>query len=193
MRSDLKQLAMAVSLGCLGATPTLAGTSGITVNATQQLASCTGVVVDEIGETVIGASVIIKGTSNGTVTDLDGKFSLPGVKNGDIIVISYIGYDTQEIKYDGQPLQVKLSESKQTLAEVVVTGYGGQQKRGTLTTAIAKMDNRVLETAAVSNAGSALQGSVTGLRVTQTTGQPGSEPTITLRGGASINGGSDGA
>lgn len=126
MRSDLKQLAMAVSLGCLGATPTLAGTSGITVNATQQSASCTGVVVDEIGETVIGASVIIKGTSNGTVTDLDGKFSLPGVKNGDIIVISYIGYDTQEIKYDGQPLQVKLSESKQTLAEVVVTGYGGQ-------------------------------------------------------------------
>lgn len=98
MRSDLKQLAMAVSLGCLGATPTLAGISGITVNATQQSASCTGVVVDEIGETVIGASVIIKGTSNGTVTDLDGKFSLPGVKNGDIIVISYIGYDTQEIK-----------------------------------------------------------------------------------------------
>ena len=158
-----------------------------TLSAVAQIttASMSGKVVSN-GETVIGASVIIKGTSNGTVTDLDGKFSLSGVKNGDIIVISYIGYDSQEIKYDGQPLQVKLNESKQTLAEVVVTGYGGQQKRGTLTTAIAKMDNRVLETAAVSNAGSALQGSVTGLRVTQTTGQPGSEPTITLRGEISI-------
>lgn len=193
MNSDLKQLVMAVSLGCMGASPAFAGTNSLAVSATQQTSTCTGVVVDDLGETVIGASVIIKGTSNGTVTDLDGKFSLSGVKNGDIIVISYIGYDSQEIKYDGQPLQVKLNESKQTLAEVVVTGYGGQQKRGTLTTAIAKMDNRVLETAAVSNAGSALQGSVTGLRVTQTTGQPGSEPTITLRGGASINGGSDGA
>ena len=141
MNSDLKQLVMAVSLGCMGASPAFAGTNSLAVSATQQTSTCTGVVVDDLGETVIGASVIIKGTSNGTVTDLDGKFSLSGVKNGDIIVISYIGYDSQEIKYDGQPLQVKLNESKQTLAEVVVTGYGGQQKRGTLTTAIAKMDS----------------------------------------------------
>ena len=72
-------------------------------------------------------------------------FRALGVKKGDIIVISYIGYDSQEIKFEGQPLSVTMSENKQVLAEVVVTGYGGQQKRATLTTAISKMDNKVLE------------------------------------------------
>ena len=95
MNSDLKQLVMAVSLGCLGASPAFAGTNSLAVSATQQTSTCTGVVVDDLGETVIGASVLVKGTSNGTVTDLDGKFSLSNVKKGDIIVISYIGFDSQ--------------------------------------------------------------------------------------------------
>ena len=139
MNSDLKQLVMAVSLGCMGASPAFAGTNSLAVSATQQTSTCTGVVVDDLGETVIGASVLVKGTSNGAVTDLDGKFSLSNVKKGDIIVISYIGFDTQEIKFEGQPLNVTMSENKQVLAEVVVTGYGGQQKRATLTTAISKI------------------------------------------------------
>ena len=75
------------------------------------------------------------------------------------------------------------------MEEVVVTGYGGSQKRAALTTAISKMDDQVLKNAAMSNAGQALQGSVTGLRVINTTGQPGAEPDITLRGGATITGG----
>ena len=193
MNSDLKQLVMAVSLGCMGASPAFAGTNSLAVSATQQTSTCTGVVVDDLGETVIGASVLVKGTSNGTVTDLDGKFSLSNVKKGDIIVISYIGYDSQEIKFEGQPISVTMSENKQVLAEVVVTGYGGQQKRATLTTAISKMDNKVLEKAAVSNVGNALQGTVTGLRVISESGQPGASPNITLRGGASITGGHNGA
>ena len=112
MNSDLKQLVMAVSLGCMGASPAFAGTSSLAMSATQQTSTCTGVVVDDFGETVIGASVLVKGTSNGVVTDLDGKFSLSNVKKGDIIVISYIGFDTQEIKFEGQPLSVTMSENK---------------------------------------------------------------------------------
>ena len=144
---------------------------------------------DATGESVIGASVIVKGTTNGTITDIDGNFSLSNVKKGDVIEISFVGYITQIIKWDGTPINIILKEDTQTLEEVVVTGYGGSQKRAALTTAISKMDDQVLKNAAMSNAGQALQGSVTGLRVINTTGQPGAEPDITLRGGATITGG----
>ena len=153
-----------------------------------QQSTCTGVVKDASGETVIGASVVVKGTTNGTITGLDGDFSIPNVQKGAIIEISFVGYTTQEIKWEGQPINVVLKEDTQTLEEVVVTGYGGSQKRAALTTAISKMDDQVLKNAAMSNAGQALQGSVTGLRVINTTGQPGAEPDITLRGGATITG-----
>lgn len=76
MNSDLKQLVMAVSLGCMGASPAFAGTNSLAVSATQQTSTCTGVVVDDLGETVIGASVIIKGTSNGTCNRLGWKILL---------------------------------------------------------------------------------------------------------------------
>ena len=154
----------------------------------QQNATCQGIVKDPTGETVIGASVIVQGTTNGTITDIDGNFSLPNVNKGDLIEISFVGYITQTIKWDGSPINVILKEDTQTLEEVVITGYGGSQKRAALTTAISKMDDKVLKNAAMSNAGQALQGSVTGLRVVNTSGQPGAEPDITLRGGATITG-----
>ena len=154
----------------------------------QQNATCQGIVKDATGETVIGASVVVKGTTNGTITDIDGNFSLPNVNKGDLIEISFVGYITQTVKWDGSPINVILKEDTQTLEEVVVTGYGGSQKRAALTTAISKMDDKVLKNAAMSNAGQALQGSVTGLRVVNTSGQPGAEPDITLRGGATITG-----
>lgn len=163
--------------------------SGITdVEITQQSETCTGVVKDGTGETVIGASVIVKGTTNGTITDFDGNFTLTNVKNGDVIQISFVGYKTQEIKYVGQSLNIILKDDTEVLDEVVITGYGGSQKRAALTTAISKLDNSVLKNAAYSNAGQSLQGSVTGLRVVNTTGQPGTNPDITLRGGATITG-----
>ncbi len=163
------------------------------VNIIQQNDACTGVVKDATGESIIGASVIVKGTTNGTITDFDGNFTLDGVKRGDIIQISFVGYETQDVKWNGTPLNIILKEDTQTLEEVVVTGYGGTQRRGTMTTAISKVDNDVLKTAAFSNAGQALQGSVTGLRVINTTGQPGSNPNIVLRGGATIDGNNNGA
>ena len=162
--------------------------SKLPVQSVQQSGRCTGVILDEQGEPIIGATVQVKGTSNGTATDLDGRFTLSNIPSGSIIVISYIGMDTKEVKWDGQEIKVKLKEEQHALNELIVTGYGGQQKRATLTTAISKMDNKVLDAAAFSNVGSALQGSVTGLQVVNTSGQPGTAPSITLRGGASITG-----
>ena len=94
------------------------------VKITQQSGTCTGIVLDAAGETVIGASVVVKGTTNGTITGLDGDFTLTGVKKGDIIEISFVGYQTVEIAWDGKPLNVTLKEDTQTLQEVVVTAIG---------------------------------------------------------------------
>lgn len=152
-----------------------------------------GTVIDELREPVIGASVVEKGTSNGTVTDIEGNYSLSTAPDA-VLVFSYIGYASQEISVSGKTkIDVVLKEDVAQLSEVVVTGYGGSQKRATLTTAISKMDDKVLQTAAYSNVGQALQGSVTGLRVVNTTGQPGSNPNIVLRGGATISGNNNSA
>jgi iron complex outermembrane receptor protein len=94
------------------------------VKITQQTGTCTGIVKDATGEGVIGASVVVKGTTNGTITGLDGDFSLSNVKEGDIIVISFVGYATQEIKWTGKPLDVLLKDDTQLLGEVVVTALG---------------------------------------------------------------------
>lgn len=110
-----------------------------------QTKTITGTVVDATNEPVIGASVVETGTTNGTITDLDGKFSL-NVSQGAKINVSYIGYKTQTITTGVQnSYQIVLKEDTEVLDEVVVTGYGGSQKRATLTTAISKMDNSVLE------------------------------------------------
>lgn len=163
------------------------------VQITQQQQNCRGVVKDANGELIVGATVLVKGTQQGAVTDIDGNFTLSNVPKGSVLQISYIGYDPMETVWNGNDLNITLRESSQALDEVVVTGYGGQQKRTTLTTAISKMDNKVLSNGAFSNAGQALQGSVTGLRVINTTGQPGSTPNIVLRGGATITGSNNNA
>ena len=158
------------------------------IGAIAQTKSITGVVTDGTGESVIGASVVEVGTTNGTITNLDGKFSLT-IATGAKFTVSYIGYKPQTITVSAaNTYNVVLKEDTEVLDEVVITGYGGSQKRATLTTAISKLDNSVLKNAAFSNAGQSLQGSVTGLRVVNKTGQPGSEPDITLRGGATITG-----
>jgi len=154
----------------------------------------TGTVLDTYNEGVPGASIVEKGTTNGTVTNIDGQFSLSVSDPNATLQISFIGYKAQEIPLSGQTtLRVVLEEDVETLDEVVVTGYGGSQKRGALTTAISKMDDKVLESASFGNVGNALQGTVTGLRVVTTSGQPGENPNIVLRGGATISGNNNGA
>lgn len=151
--------------------------------------SVKGVVKDQFGEPVIGANVIEKGTTNGTVTDLNGEYLLSLIGDNAVLQFSYIGYQPQEHPVgDKTTINVVLSEDSEQLEEVVVTGYGGMQKRTTLTTAISKLDNKALENIAVSNAAQALQGGVSGLRVVNTSGKPGEAPNIVLRGGATITG-----
>lgn len=151
--------------------------------------SVKGVISDNLNMTVPGASILEKGTTNGTITDMDGNYMLTVSGPDAILQISFIGYKTQEIKVAGKStVNVVLQEDAEQLDEVVVTGYGGQQKRATLTTAISKLDNKALENVAVSNAAQALQGGVSGLRVVNTSGQPGAAPNIVLRGGATIAG-----
>ena len=118
---------------------------------------CKGVVKDNQGETVIGASVVVKGSTNGTITGLDGDFTLDNVKRGDVIQISYIGYVSQEVVWQGTPLNITLKEDSQTLEEVVVVGFGSQ-KKANLTGSVSqvKMDD-VLGERPVTNVKNALQ------------------------------------
>ena len=163
--------------------------SGITdVKITQQNGSCTGIVKDTTGETVIGASVVVKGTTNGTITCIDGDFSLNNVKQGDIIQISFVGYKTVEVKWNGQPLNVTLKDDTEMLGEVVVTGYGGQQLRTKVTNSISKVKQESLNVGMHSNPAQALSGAVAGLKVIQSSGSPGATPTIILRGGTNLDG-----
>ena len=122
------------------------------VRAVQQDGTCTGVIKDAAGEAIIGASVLVKGTTNGVITDIDGNFSLRNVKPGDIIQISYIGYTSQEIKWEGQPLNVTLREDTELLDEVVVVGYA-TVKKANLTGAVSAVDEEVLEGRPIVNLG----------------------------------------
>lgn len=154
---------------------------------TQQDGVCKGVVKDNQGETVIGASVVVKGSTNGTITGLDGDFTLDNVKRGDVIQISYIGYVSQEVVWQGTPLNITLKEDSQTLEEVVVVGFGSQ-KKANLTGSVSqvKMDD-VLGERPVTNVKNALQGSMPGLMVSGGT-SPGEAKSFNIRGTVSING-----
>ena len=161
------------------------------VRITQQNGTCTGVVKDGTGETVIGASVVVKGTTNGTITDFDGNFSLSGVKKGDIIQISFVGYVTQEIAWNGQPMNVTLKDDTQTLEEVVVVGYG-TQKKVNVTGAVGMVDAEVLQARPVQNVSQALQGAVPGLNLTvgNAGGSLDGRMNINIRGAGTIGDGS---
>ena len=154
---------------------------------TQQDGVCKGVVKDNQGETVIGASVVVKGSTNGTITGLDGDFTLDNVKRGDVIQISYIGYVSQEVVWQGTPLNITLKEDSQTLEEVVVVGFGSQ-KKANLTGSVSqvKMDD-VLGDRPVTNVKNALQGSMPGLMVSGGA-SPGEAKSFNIRGTVSING-----
>lgn len=154
---------------------------------TQQDGVCKGVVKDNQGETVIGASVVVKGSTNGTITGLDGDFTLDYVKRGDVIQISYIGYVSQEVVWQGTPLNITLKEDSQTLEEVVVVGFGSQ-KKANLTGSVSqvKMDD-VLGERPVTNVKNALQGSMPGLMVSGGA-SPGEAKSFNIRGTVSING-----
>ena len=144
-----------------------------------------GTVIDDQGEAVIGASIVEKGNpQNGTITDFDGKFTIK-VKEGTPIVISYIGYVSQELKATSG-MRVTLREDAQTLQDVVVIGYG-VQKKSVVTASIAKVSAEDLEGKTRLRADDALKGLAAGVNVTSASGQPGAQSMIRVRGTGTIN------
>lgn len=154
----------------------------------QQNAKVTGTVEDALGP-VAGASVVIKGTTNGTMTDIDGNFTLDGVKNGDIIQISFIGYATQEIPYAGQAsLSVHLEEDTQKLDEVVVTALGMKRDKKALGYAMQELKGDELLSSREPNLANSLSGKVSGLQIVRSSNGVGGSSKIVLRGNSSLTG-----
>ena len=154
--------------------------SGVTV---------TGTVSDSDGNPLIGAAVMEQGTNNGAVTDIDGKYSIVVRGAGSVLVFNSLSYMTETMTVgDRNVINVALKDDALSLSESVVTGYGRTVSRDKLTAAISKVSGEVLENGVRSNALSALAGTVTGVRVATTSGQPGSSPSIVIRGGAALDG-----
>lgn len=168
--NGVKRLAMSV-LFLLAGMPFLLAQSQIKVS---------GKVTDDLKEFMIGVSVFEKGTTNGVITDLDGNYML-SVKEGAVIVYSYIGYVTQEKKAVPGVMNVTLKEDTKTLDEVVVVGYG-VQKKSSVTGAISQVKAEDMQNRTISNAPAALQGKTAGVQVIQTSAAPGSSPTVRVRG-----------
>ena len=188
MSFKAKKTALCVGLcllGMVGAQQVSAATESVA--AVQQTKQASGNVADSQGP-LIGATVMEKGTQNGTVTDFDGNFSL-NVKPGATLVISYVGYETQEVKA-ATGMRVVLKEDGHVMNEVVVIGYG-TQRREAVTGSVANVGGEKLNQVAATNAAQALQGRVAGVLMTQTSSQPGAEMQIRIRGQRSLSASND--
>ena len=154
---------------------------------TAQVTKVTGTVIsEEDGLPVVGASILVKGTAVGTVTDMDGKFQLPNVpSSAKTLVISFIGMQSQELPIK-QTMNVILKPDTETLEEVVVLGYGSGKKIGSIVGSVAKVNSEKLSAKPVANAMDALQGQVSGLQVYTSSGEPGSSSSSYIRGVGSL-------
>ncbi len=146
----------------------------------------TGRVTNEKGESLPGVNIIAKGTTISTQTDFDGNFAFEVPDNTTTIVVSYIGLQEQEVAIGNELLNIVLKEVGQQMNEVIVVGYGSQNRK-TLSTSVSKLDKKVLENVPYSNVTQSLQGNVTGLVVRTASGQPGKASNIIVRGGTSID------
>ncbi|GAB6393777.1 MAG: SusC/RagA family TonB-linked outer membrane protein [Bacteroidales bacterium] len=141
----------------------------------------TGIVTDFNGEPVTGANVIVKGTTNGTISDVNGEFSI-AAKSDDVLQVSFIGFLTQEVRVGNQTvLKVRLAEDSKALEEVVVTGFGLSQKKATLTGAISSVGNAEISRSITPTASGALVGKMAGINNRQVDGRPGASTTIQIR------------
>lgn len=178
-------------LACGGALPTLAASETLSSpkveNVQQNGITVKGVVKDTNGEPIIGATVMEKGTKNGTVTDIDGKYSL-SVKRGATIEVTYIGYRAQSF-LASQKSNIVLQEDLRDLNEVVVIGYG-TQKKADVTSAVASVKADAFNKGSVLDAGQLVQGKVAGLQISLPSRDPTSNTTVMLRGNSSLMGSS---
>lgn len=152
----------------------------------------TGVVTDPSGEAIIGANIVEKGVpGNGTISDIDGNFTLNVKSNKATVTVSFIGYKDKTVALNGSTnLKVTLEEDSQSLDEVVVVGYGSV-KKSNLTTSVSKMTSEAIEGRPVTNLSDALSGQLAGVQTQTSSGIPGEEMQITVRGVSSINGSSN--
>ena len=191
MLKRIKSVSMLLALAGVSSTGAAYAVAVPEVDATksvQQTSTCTGIVKDGTGETVIGASVVVKGTTNGTITGLDGDFSLSGVKKGDVIQISFVGYQTMEVTFDGQPINVTLQDDTQKLEEVVVTALGIKKDAKKLGYAVSTVSSEDLTRTGGSTLASGLYGKATGVRIQSAPGGGTSSVSISVRGLSSITG-----
>ena len=191
MLKRIKSVSMLLALVGVSSTGAAYAVAVPEVDATksvQQTSTCTGIVKDATGETVIGASVVVKGATNGTITGLDGDFSLSGVKKGDIIQISFVGYQTMEVTFDGQPINVTLQDDTQKLEEVVVTALGIKKDAKKLGYAVSTVSSEDLTRTGGSTLASGLYGKATGVRIQSAPGGGTSSVSISVRGLSSITG-----
>ena len=188
MSFKAKKTALVAGLCFLGMVPAQQASAATTaVASVQQTKQATGYVADSQGP-LIGATVMEKGTNNGTVTDFNGFFTL-NVKPGATIVVSYVGYVSQEVKA-GDNLKINLKEDGHVVNEVVVIGYG-TQRREAVTGSVANIGGEKLNQVAATNAAQALQGRVAGVLMTQTSSKPGAEMQIRIRGQRSLTASND--
>ena len=158
----------------------------IGLDETRQATMIKGKIVDNAGEPMIGVNVLVKGTTNGAITDFEGNYSLADVNENDVLMVTYIGYLTQEIKVGKQSvINVVMKDDTQSLDEVVVVGYG-VQKKSDLTGSISSIKPADITSTPTTNALKSLQGKVAGLDITQSSGQPGASISLTMRGNRSL-------
>ena len=185
---SVSMILLAGALGFNGNAVANPNTGNPAIDISQQDTKITGTVEDEFGP-VAGASVVIKGTTNGTMTDMDGHFTLEGVKKGDIIQISFIGFATQDIPYTGQTaLNVKLEEDAQKLDEVVVTALGMKRDKKALGYAMQELKGDELLSSREPNLANSLSGKVSGLQIVRSSNGVGGSSKIVLRGNNSLTG-----
>jgi len=152
----------------------------------QQVSKITGTVTDQNGQPVIGATVVAKGTTGGTITDVDGKFSLSVAPTAKSLIVSFVGMKSQEIAISGSTVNVVLQEESLGLDEVVAIGYGGSKARRDLTGSVGSVSGAKLASLPVTSAAVAIQGKIAGVQVTTVDGAPGADINIRIRGGSSV-------
>ena len=155
----------------------------------QRTRKVTGVVLDANGESIIGANVVVKGTNNGTITDLDGKFSIE-LSDGETLQVSFIGYNSKDVMVGAgeNHIKVQLREDTQKLDEVVVVGYGTQIKRA-VTGSVQSIKSEEMADMPVAQISQKMQGKFAGVQINQVSGKPGQGMTMRIRGQASLSGG----
>ena len=185
-RANLYFAALLGAMSPLCTVSALAAQSNSTIaTATQQKNSCTGTVKDATGEPIIGATIRIEGKTGGTVTDLDGNFTLSNIEKGTKLTITYVGYKSQTLTWSGSPLNITLQDDANMLEETVVIGYG-TVKKADLAGSVAVLDSKNFKDQPVARVEDALNGRMSGVQV-MSSGVPGGAMKIRVRGASSVN------